>query len=186
MIGLVTGVPEDAGKGVLLILTKGGVGYLVNVSRGVKEKTLKEKEIALHTHTVLNTSGISLYGFCEKIEYTTFLLLLSVSGIGPKGALNILDTTTPQNLLSNIGREDVTELVALGVPKRQAERMVVELKTKINVEGGDASVADAVAALIALGYDRQEIAETLRTTSVIDLDTGEQIKKILRAMQTSR
>ena len=86
MIGTLTGTVRDAGKDAVVVETGGGVGYAVTVSAATKNSILSQKSCTLHTHTAVRKDTIALFGFLEQEEYSAFLLLISVSGVGPKKA----------------------------------------------------------------------------------------------------
>jgi len=156
-----------------LIVDVGGVGYQVLVSLqtfyhlpGVEEQV----SLLIHTHTREDT--LQLYGFLEEKEKSYFLLLRSVSGIGPKLALNILSGIPVDELEAALHARDVTRLVAApGVGKKTAERMVVELQEKVgapeDASGASSGTPDpvsteAVFALVNLGYRQAQVEKTVR------------------------
>ncbi len=156
-----------------LVVDVGGVGYQVLVSLqtfyrlpGVEEQV----SLLIHTHTREDT--LRLYGFLEEKEKSYFLLLRSVSGIGPKLALNILSGIPVDELEAALHARDVTRLVAApGVGKKTAERMVVELQEKVGaLEGAsgassgtpDPLSTEAVSALVNLGYRQAQVEKTVR------------------------
>ena len=156
-----------------LIVDVGGVGYQVLVSLqtfyhlpGVGEQV----SLLIHTHTREDT--LRLYGFLEEKEKSYFLLLRSVSGIGPKLALNILSGIPVDELEAALHARDVTRLVAApGVGKKTAERMVVELQEKVgaleDASGASSGTPDplsteAVSALVNLGYRQAQVEKTVR------------------------
>ena len=156
-----------------LIVDVGGVGYQVLVSLqtfyhlpGVGQQV----SLLIHTHTREDT--LRLYGFLEEKEKSCFLLLRSVSGIGPKLALNILSGIPVDELEAALRARDVTRLVAApGVGKKTAERMVVELQEKVgaleDANGASPGTPDplsteAVSALVNLGYGQAQVEKTVR------------------------
>lgn len=181
MIGMLNGKAKDLGKGNVIIETSGGVGYVINVSESVKNTILSQKECTLYTHTAMRKDTIELFGFLENEEYSTFLLLITVNGIGPKKAITILETVPSSSLLSAISKEDSDTLVSYGINKKQAVKIILDLSKKINLQKDDQS-SDTIIALIALGYDKREAVEAIKN---ID-KTGpieEQIQLALRSMR---
>ena len=181
MIGMLNGKAKDLGKGNVIIETSGGVGYVINVSESVKNTILSQKECTLYTHTAMRKDTIELFGFLENEEYSTFLLLITVNGIGPKKAITILETVPSSSLLSAISKEDSDTLVSYGINKKQAVKIILDLSKKINLQKDDLS-SDTIIALIALGYDKREAVEAIKN---ID-KTGpieEQIQLALRSMR---
>lgn len=187
MIGALTGTVRDAGKDMVVVETGGGVGYAVVVSAATKNSILSKTSCALHTHTVVRKDTIDLFGFLEQEEYSAFLLLLSVSGVGPKKALAVLDAMPVQTLLSAIQREDVATLVSFGVGKKQAQRMVLDLQKKIEIGSVGSEVsADLVATLVALGYEKREISEVLKDIVLQGHTVEEQVQEFLRHIREAQ
>lgn len=150
-----------------VLIDTGGIGYEVFVPLSTFY-TLPEKDekVSLHIYTYVREDALSLFGFGTKLEKNLFLMLISVSGIGPKLAVNILSGIGPQELLEAIAGGDVVRLQAIpGVGKKTAERIALELKeaaVKITgqeiipppvYEGEDKRIFDdAFSALVNLGY----------------------------------
>lgn len=183
---MLTGEAKDAGKGAVIIETEGGVGYIVNMLKTEKNTTLSQKKSTIFTHTAIRQDTMELFGFLEQEEYSSFLLLLTVSGIGPKKALGILETTPPNTLLSAIKREDVGTLTSFGMGKKQAQRIILDLQKKIEIAEESEADGDIIAALVALGYDKKEIAQALKETHLKGKDIKEQIQEALKAMRNSK
>ncbi|MBU0483899.1 MAG: Holliday junction branch migration protein RuvA [Proteobacteria bacterium] len=151
-----------------LIIDVGGVGYEVFLSSAnfALLPTIGA-ELFLHIYTNVREDALDLYGFIEAEEKQMFLLLVGVSGVGPKLALNILSGSRPSELAGAICAGDIGRLVKLpGVGKKTAERLCLELKDKVefmvrDMSGGqivdrtlpaDQLSVDAVSALVNLGY----------------------------------
>lgn len=187
MIGTVTGTAEDAGKGTVIIRTEGGVGYIISTPAAVKDTILNKKTCTLFTHTAIKKDTMELFGFLDREEYSTFLLLITVSGVGPKKALATLETMPAPTLLSAIQKEDTDTLVSFGMGKKQAQRVIMDLQRKIEISGNETGCSpDVIAALVALGYDKKEIVEVLKTVNTKNTGVKEQIQEALRAMRTPR
>lgn len=123
-----------------------GVGYRVYVPTSVQAKLQEGKETCLFTFTNVREDAIQLYGFSSLEEYDLFLLLISVSGIGPKVGLGILSGMSPEQFVGAIVNNDMTALTKLpGIGKKSAERLVLELKDKIQKLGVRADVSVSVA-----------------------------------------
>ncbi len=147
-----------------LVVEVGGVGYKVFVPRQPELD-----DVLLHTHHVVREDGQSLFGFASRDELALFEMLISVSGVGPKAALALLAVSRPADLAVAIAAGDIAALArAPGVGKKTAERLIVDLRSKVAKVGDGAlpGVAvvedDAVAALLALGYSAAEAATALR------------------------
>jgi holliday junction DNA helicase RuvA len=151
-----------------IIIDNGGIGYEV-ITPLSTFYTLPEEghEVSLHVYTHVREDAFILFGFMTGIEKMIFKLLITVSGIGPKLAINILSGIGPDELLAAISSGDVAKLQSIpGIGKKTAERMALELKDKAIKITGDvelpASMAamradktilsDALSALVNLGY----------------------------------
>ena len=187
MIGTLTGTVRDAGKDMVVLETGGGVGYAVVVSDATKNNILSQTSCTLYTHTAVRNDTIDLFGFLEQEEYSAFLLLLSVSGVGPKKALAVLDAMPVQTLLSAIQKEDVTTLISFGIGKKQAQRMVLDLQKKIEVDLVDSGVSgDLIATLVALGYEKKEISEVLQGVVLHGGTVEEQVQEFLKLVREAK
>lgn len=186
----------------LAVLDCGGVGYACKTTNYTLGSIQKGKLATLYTHLSVREDGVDLYGFASKEEKRLFLLLISVSGVGPKAALSILSTTPPSQLALSIITEDVKTLtMAPGIGKKSAQRIVLELRDKLAKEQGgvdmaqdrtalsdahlllpEDKVAEAGAALAVLGYSQQEIQQALRGVALDTLSREEIIKAALKNM----
>ena len=185
MIGKITGEVLDSGKDTIIINTSCGVGYLVNVSNTDKKELLTKKRGDLFIYTSFSNNSISLFGFLNNVTYTTFLLLISVSGIGPKKAQGILESIPAKTLLSSIRQDDVETIESFGINKTQAKRLVLELQKKIKTDPSEAFSNDLIAGLIALGYSRSEINEALKLMKNNKKDSTEKmLQEALKIMHS--
>lgn len=199
--------------GAQCVVEAGGVGYLVQVSTHTAAALPDlDAPVFLHTHQVVREDALMLFGFAELDERRLFELLITVSGIGPKVALAALSGMKPGALARAIRDENIAGLVAIpGVGRKTAERLVVELRDKLEVlgvaTGGGTGAArgpatgvlprsekfeDAVAALVHLGYSASQAQETVRrvseggeTLSLEDL-VRQALKRLGKALTTSR
>jgi Holliday junction DNA helicase RuvA len=171
--GTLTG--KDGG---LCVVEAGGVGYSVQVSTHTAA-TLPDVDapVFLHTHQVVREDALMLFGFADLGERRFFELLITVSGIGPKVALAVLSGLRPQALARAIREEKLASLIAIpGVGRKTAERMVVELRDKLDVlaltSGAEPAspgvlpraerFQDAIAALVRLGYSGPQAQDAVR------------------------
>jgi Holliday junction DNA helicase RuvA len=159
-----------------LVVDVAGVGYQVQVPLSTYYGIPDEgEEVSLHIHTHLREDSLSLFGFLTQEEKDMFLLLIGVSGIGPKLALAILSSLPVADLSSAIQSADDSKLYAIpGIGKKTAARMVLELKDKITlmmpVMAAPPSTAavlsddceDVIAALVNLGYKKPQAEEAVR------------------------
>jgi Holliday junction DNA helicase RuvA len=174
MIGRLTGrlalkAPDQ------VVLDVGGVGYLVHIPLSTfYELPDPENPASLWIHTHVREDALALYGFLTERERALFLMLLGVTGIGPRVALTVLSGIPPAELVEALRGQDVRRLVAVpGVGKKTAERMVLELAEKVERMAPEtapplpAAVAsqDVISALVNLGYRRPEAERTVDTIS---------------------
>jgi Holliday junction DNA helicase RuvA len=159
-----------------LVIDVAGVGYQVQVPLSTYYGIPDDgEEVSLHIHTHLREDSLSLFGFLTQEEKDMFLLLIGVSGIGPKLALAILSSLPVADLSSAIQAADDSKLCAIpGIGKKTAARMVLELKDKITlmmpVMAAPPSTAavlsddceDVIAALVNLGYKKPQAEEAVR------------------------
>jgi Holliday junction DNA helicase RuvA len=171
MIGKLTGRLSGTTPEGLALIDVHGVGYAVRLplptSLSLSAATVGE--ISLFIHTAVREDAIDLYGFTTLEELSFFKLLMSVSGIGPKTALSILNVAEVASLKSAIAAGDTVKLIKVfGIGKKSAERMVVELREKlgseVGVEGSGAE-AEVLEALMALGYRADEARAALKAAS---------------------
>lgn len=180
-------------KGTLLhqdlksvVLDVAGVGYKIHTNTASLESQTG-KMLEFWTYLAVRENALDLYGFAKKEELDFFELLLTVSGIGPKSAMGILSVATLQNLRHAVSTGDTSHLTKVsGVGKKNAEKIVLELKDKLDSNefeiGLDGSSdADALEALKSLGYGEREAREALK--KVVDSkDTGDKVKKALKLL----
>ncbi len=192
MIGMLRGrVWEIQAENIVLDVQ--GVGYLLAVPLGLLSKVRTGQDLFLYTHMHVREDELSLYGFDSIEEKRLFLLMLSVSGIGPKASLAILSTFTPEEIQGAISSENISLLTKVpGIGKKIAQRLVLELKEKFkgpivtvrNSPGGHLGNSDALETLLALGYNMAEARQALgQLNGEADaLTTEEQIKGALRVL----
>ena len=195
MIGFLRGILIEKGDGCIVI-DVGGVGYLVNVPSNSRAYLKDEgEEVTVHTEMIVREGDVSLYGFSGKGELEAFRQLITVSGVGAKAGISILSAFTLEQLRQAIAFEDAKSLQqANGIGKKSAERIVLELKDKFAPaaggevpapdRGGEAvpasGRAEAVSALMALGYSRGEAMSALSAIEEKDLPTEEYVKRALK------
>jgi Holliday junction DNA helicase RuvA len=139
-----------------VVVECGGVGYAVAISaETLRHVPAAGEEALLHTHLVVRDDGMQLYGFASEEERGLFLLLVGVQGVGPKVALAVLSGGPPRDLLRAIAAGDAARFQAVpGIGKRTAERIIVELREK--VEGAEAPGPDAAPASVTGAGDADD------------------------------
>lgn len=192
MIGQITGLITFKGD-KYLIVDVGGVGYKVNVTNDTLASCPLNEERLFWTHLVVREDVLDLYGFVSKSEQDFFELLITVSGIGPKSALGILSLASPEILRKSIvsGNTDYLTKVS-GIGKKNAEKIVLELKDKLGNLGDFLSQDtfdidnDVLAALQALGYSAREAAEAIKNIPDDTSELNDKIRAALRNMERPR
>lgn len=183
----------------LAVVDCGGVGYACYTTSYTQSQLKVGQEQKLFTHCAIREDAVDIFGFATKEERTCFERLIGVSGVGPKAALAILSTTTPNRFTLAVVTGDEKALTAApGVGKKLAQRIILELKDKIageqahfDASAGPAAVipaanggklAEATAALTVLGYSQSEIGLALRGVDVENLSVEDIVRSCLRAM----
>lgn len=185
------------------VIDCGGVGYKLTVSFLTSESLMSKvgKQVKLFTHLAVREDGIELFGFGSYEEKECFNRLTSVSGIGPKAAMSILSTMTPEKLAVAICTDDKKAIAkAPGIGAKSAARIILELKDKMSKEifGADgdfatandsasnfvanSAISEAAEALSVLGYDRNTVLSALKNIDPSVTDTGEIIKLALKKL----
>lgn len=172
-----------------IVVDVGGVGYKVNLSLSSYNLLPPEgNQIKIDTYLHLREDGVALYGFLAKEERNFFLLLISISKIGPKSALRMLSRISSSEFKKAIKREDLTALTDIsGIGKKTAQRLILELKERIGEEepiepGKEELVKDALSALASLGYTQNEARRAVRqviSSSKEEMDLTRVIKEAL-------
>ena len=180
------------------------VGYRVYVPSSVQSQLQVGEEICLYTYTNVREDAIQLYGFLTIEDYELFLMLISVSGVGPKLGLGILSAISPDQFVGLIISGDTKGLQKLpGIGKKSAERLVLELKDKIEslgiagtfTPGGNISTLvkppvgvteEVIEALMALGYSAQEIQPVVQDVYDGTQEVPELLKQVLAALGKGR
>jgi Holliday junction DNA helicase RuvA len=171
VIGSLRGEVLERGLDGTVLIEVGGVGYVVVVS----PRTLSELEpttaVFLYVHHHIREDGQTLYGFATREERATFQTLIATHGVGPGLAMAILATHPPTALVDIVASGDIGAFTLVpGVGRKTAERLLIELKSRLAVPaldpvgapGGGSVVGDVREALTGLGYGSEEIREVLR------------------------
>jgi Holliday junction DNA helicase RuvA len=195
MIGKLSGnYGGNVGDGLILIDVH-GVGYVVRIPQTAMPNLSDTGPIELYIHTAVREDAIDLYGFPTSEGLAFFKLLTSVSGVGPKTALGILNVADVQSLRRAVARGDAGMLAKVyGIGKKSAERIVVELRDKLaREEGAESSAgvprtadAEVMEALEALGYSTSEAREAIRTVGGSGETVKERLAEALRVLGRSK
>ena len=199
---LVVSTPNTA------VVDAGGVGYKMTVSentyRALPRRTDKNPTVTLYTYLSVREDGVELFGFESERELSSFKLLLSVSGVGPKAAMSILSLLTPEKFALAVCTEDKKTISkASGIGPKTAARIILELRDKLMKEStidDDLSTAvldhsteaagapargklsEAMDALMVLGYSRAEAQNALKTIDTQALSLEDIIKEALKKL----
>jgi Holliday junction DNA helicase RuvA len=183
------------------VIDAGGIGYRLTVSQTTYDamppnRSVKEPPtVRLYTHLAVREDDIELFGFATLSELSTFKLLISVSGIGPKAAMSILSYLTPEKFALAVCTDDKKTIAkANGIGPKTAARIILELKDKLMKEnagtdfaalpdadvpaagGKKSAAAEAIDALLVLGYTRAEATNALK-----DLPAELSLEELIRA-----
>lgn len=196
MLAYIKGILEIKTKGYIVV-EAGGLGYKIFMPESTIANTgnIGDK-VQIYTFMRVREDDVSIYGFLTNEELRMFELLLSVGGIGAKGALGILSNITPSQFALAVISNDVAILKKVpGIGPKTAQRAILELKDKLKkeqeisiAEGEETSnieqvikedekVSEAISALQVLGYSKREIVEALQTIEVTSLSVEDIIKK---------
>ena len=188
----------------LVVIDIGGVGYACKATTNTLSRLELNKKARLYTYCHIKEDIFDIYGFYDLSEQRCFELLLGVSGVGPKAALSILSSSTPESMALAIISDDEAALsIAPGIGKKIASRIILELKDKVSKETASLKTAgyvpprdgidqasvdspglksrDAAAALAVLGYTQGEISAAMRNVDINALTVEEIIREVLKS-----
>jgi Holliday junction DNA helicase RuvA len=179
------------------IVEAAGVGYDVAISVSTYTSLPAESaEVSLHIHTQVREDTLALYGFLDRNDKRIFEKLITVSGVGPKLAITIQSGLPTDRLVSALRAQDHATLTRIpGVGKKLAERLVVELKDKLEdlaaaapaVAAAGPAAEDVLSALVNLGYQRPSAQKAIEAAVAKDKSVGERFDTLFRAaLQTIR
>ena len=185
-------------EGNLAVVDCGGVGYACRTTSYTLSKLRVGQKAKLFTYCNIREDAFDIYGFSTRDELRCFELLLGVTGVGPKAAIAILSSSSPERFMLAIMTQDEKALTAAqGVGKKLAQRIILELKDKLGAvtevdfsDGASAAVITAAgsnlslaqAALAELGYNQNEIGAALKGIKTEGMSTEEIVRQCLRAM----
>ena len=196
MISIIKGEVAGISEGRITVET-GGIGFETSVPAGVVSSVSEGDTVKLYTYMNVSENDISLFGFLTKDDLKVFKLLLTVNGVGPKGAMAILSGLGADQLRLAVMADDAKAISkAPGIGAKTAQRILLELRDKLDLEavltGGDdgskplkddPNVNDAVMALTVMGYSRSEALNAVRKCDIAPGETTDQIlKKALRVI----
>lgn len=187
MIGYLEGTVKSTRAGRLILLV-GGVGYEVSCTKQFLLSLAPGQTTALAVHTHVREDTLTLYGFAEEEELRFFNLLLSVSGVGPRSALSILDIASTETLRTAIAKGEAEYLTKVsGIGRKTAEKIVLELRDKVGIASEETHGAmrgdeEALEAMRALGYSHAEARDTLRKVPSSISGSSERLREALKLL----
>lgn len=186
MIGFIEGTVKAVIRDTVVVATHGsGVGYRVHAPASTLARASEGEALSLFTHLAVRENAQELFGFETREELRWFELLLTVSGIGPRSALAIMNSADVATLERAITRNDAATLTrAFGIGRKTAEKIVLELREKVEPKEGahgmGALNGEVIDALIALGYSVKEARDTARALPKDIEGTEQRIREALR------
>ena len=182
-----------------IVVENNNIGYLINTSKAsIIDIGADVENRIIYTRLSVREDDMSLYGFTTKDEVDMFMLLRTVSKIGPKVALGVLSTMNTLDIKISILNEDICSLTkSPGVGKKTAERMILELRDKVHIDentkvkskihsdfdiGATTSKDEVTEALLSLGYTQSEVFMALNKTNSKEKSTEQLIKETLKEL----
>ena len=174
-----------------VVIEVSGIGFKITSTTNTINTIKLEQKILLHTYLQVREDALDLYGFYSTLEREVFLLLIGISGIGPKLAITILSGILPDELKDKIISGDIVSLTSIpGVGAKTAKRIIVELKDKFTkIEEGSLGFSDklnsklyddALNALLSLGYSSQQSKQVLDHIANGKDDNKQNIETIIK------
>lgn len=174
------------------VIDVGGVAYKMTVSYNTFASMAGKDRARLYTYLSISENGIELYGFHNTDELDVYKLLTGISGVGPKAALAILSIMTPSQLEKAVSKDDVRAISkAQGIGSKTAQLIILKLKDKLelyktygdeSVDVGGQNAADALEALVALGYTKADASRVIGTMNVSSMSVEDVIREALKRM----
>ena len=187
MIAKIEGIVWETNNKFLTVGV-GGIGFKIFGTAETKLTAQKGEKISLFTHLVVREDALDLYGFLTEEELKFFEMIISISGIGPKTGLNVLNISSVSALKRAISSGDTSHLTKVsGIGKKIADKMVLELKDKVMITEEESDISlrdeiDAVEGLKALGYNQKDARDALREVEKNITKTGDRIRAALKIL----
>ena len=198
MIRYIKGIIYHQMDSSIIVENSSGIGFNIMIPSGSSFYKLNDgEEVKVHTSMIVKEDDISLYGFSDREELELFELLITVSGIGAKGAMSLMSVLSPNALKLAIASGDSKSISkANGVGKKTAERIIIDLKDKLGnfdeteldahiddkIFVNDDTRSEAKIALISLGYSQQEAENAISKIKGENLSIEDYIKLALKQM----
>ncbi len=187
MIGFLEGIVKSKSATSIIILTSSGVGYKVSIAPRQLEKIKTDTSAAVFVHTHVREDQISLFGFVAQEDLDVFELLITVSGVGPKTAMNIFSVGSGEQISGAIANKNKLFFKGVsGLGSKTIEKIFLELVNKVGVRHGESlqyeyvttNLEEAASALQNLGYQSREIFEFFRKNPGME---GERVEGIIKS-----
>ena len=172
-----------------IIVETGGIGYTVHVPNPFRFESMTGSELTIFTELIVREDSHTLYGFKDMAEKELFQSLLKVTGIGPKSAMAILATSTPDGVINAIENEDYTFMQKFpGVGKKTASQIILDLKGRLTQSGDPPQtvtesgshehfISEALLALEALGYSKRELTRIEKHLKTVEINSVDEAVK---------
>jgi Holliday junction DNA helicase RuvA len=192
MISIIEGTLLRKHENELVVMTAGGVGYRILGSPSTLQKGAVGEKITLETYLSIKEDRHDLFGFGSSAERELFKNFLTVSGVGPKTALHLLELGSVEEITLAIGRSDVDYLTKVsGIGKKTAERIVVELKGKVAKGMSDAGItihtgdvmSDVIDALVTLGYSALQARDVIKKIDSSGKSSEQMLREALQQIK---
>ena len=181
-------------KDEYVVLDNNGIGYRIFTSKNSLVDIVPDEEVTMYIYFNQRDDGVSLYGFKTEEELDIFNMLLLVSRVGPKVALGVLSTLTPnQTKLAILNNDTQTLCRVPGIGTKTADRIILELRDRIDKDDiayDDSAIRDtgnieaAVHGMISLGYTRGEILGAMNKMDITDMSTEDIMRQVLKRLST--
>ena len=176
-----------------LIVDVSGIGYKVFVTTDTTLERDVGDSVFLWTHLAVRETALDLFGFSDRESLETFELLITISGIGPKTALGILNVAGPTMLRQAVANNDTSYLTKVsGIGKKNADKIVLELQDKLITTAEDLptgrqvnAMTDALEALVSLGYSERDARDALKQVPKEIESASERVKQALKLLSTN-
>lgn len=179
MIGMLKGTILEITDNTLVVNVH-GIGFVITVTAHYARDLRCGQDVSLHTRCVFRDDGMAIYGFAGTEERDAFEKLTSVSGVGPKLAMNILGRLSPAQIAQAVEQENLSVFSSIAkIGSKLASKIILELKGKLSFAPSTASFAQALSALCSLGLTRNEALERLKRLDP-ELPVEEMVKQALK------
>lgn len=202
MISYIDGILKYKAEDYVIVDNGGGIGFKIFASSAtIGRLPSVDKQVKLFTYMNVKEDDLSLFGFLSMEELDMFNRLITVKGVGPKGAVAMLATLTPAQISLAIITDDIKTLSSgQGIGKKTAQQIILDLKGKISTESAmgatldgniataavtnkdNSSRSEAIDALLSLGFSRAEVIKAVDAVAVEDLMSSEIISRALRLL----